>query len=90
MKLILGKLNDIQIEAAKKELGPRTKPTHILILESHGHIVGTEKHCRKYFDTWTDIYKSVISESFETNSVESPNSYKSNHEIGEILYRKSS
>ena len=64
--LILVRLSKEQIDTAKALHGGRSRITHALICGEHGRLFGTEKHCRKYYSAWKDIFRSLFSTVYET------------------------
>lgn len=65
--LVLVALNQDQMTKAKIVCGSRSRPTHALLCGPYGQIIGTEKHCMKYFVAWKDIFKSLFSKAVETD-----------------------
>lgn len=65
MALYLVNLNDYQIQKAKEINGTRKKITHALVCEGYGQIFGSERHCRKYFNAWKDIFSELFNEAKE-------------------------
>ncbi len=65
--LTLVTLNQDQITKAKTFSGGRSRPTHALLCGPYGQIIGTKKHCMKYFVAWRDIFKSLFSDALETD-----------------------
>ena len=68
LELVLVTLNSDQIEKAKEANGQRKKITHGLVCGSFGQIFGTEKHCRKYYSAWSEIFPLIFSNAFETDA----------------------
>lgn len=70
--LILVVLSRDQIEKAKEVNGKHKQITHALICGSHGQIFGTERHCRKYYSVWVNIFPYLFDKEIETKSYEIP------------------
>lgn len=68
--LILVVLTQDQIEKAKEVNGRRKQFTHALICGPYGQIFGTEKHCRKYYSVWVNIFPHLFDKGIETESYE--------------------
>lgn len=68
--LVLVRLTEAQIALAKAANGPRRAISHAVVCGDFGQLFGTEKQCRKYFDTWRKIFAHLFSGSFEAESFE--------------------
>lgn len=66
-------LSNEQVGKAKEINGSRKQITHGLICGPHGQIFGTEKHCRKYFSVWVDIFPHLFSRGVETDNFQISN-----------------
>ena len=64
--LVMVTLNEQQIIQAKEENGKRKQITHALVVGSHGVMFGTEKQCRKYYSTWSDIFSHLFHKCYES------------------------
>lgn len=71
--LILVALSPEQIVRAKEVNGKRNRITHALLCGPFGQILGTEKHCRKYFSVWVDRFPQFFSEGIRTAAHEITN-----------------
>lgn len=79
-QITLVTLNGNQIEMAKVANGERKRITHAVVCGPHGQMFGTLSHCRKYFDTWKEIFPRIFSHSAETTTFEI-NDYRSTPEL---------
>lgn len=79
-------LTNEQIEKAKEINGSRKQITHGLICGPHGQIFGTEKHCRKYFSVWVDIFPCLFSRGTETDNYP-VSSFESTFDLVNILIK---
>ena len=86
-KLILVTMNEEQIGKAKEANGARKQITHALLCGSSGQIFGTEKHCRKYYSAWSNIFPNIFSEAFESSDQEITD-YLSTFDLVNILIAK--
>lgn len=68
--VILVRLTEGQIERAKEANGQRKQITHALLCGPHGQIFGTERHCRKYYAVWKNIFPKTLPRHFETEAWE--------------------
>lgn len=68
--LTLVTLTKAQSEKAKEVNGPRKTITHALICGPHGQIFGTEKHCRKYYSVWSEIFPYIFDKAIEVPEYE--------------------
>lgn len=68
--LTLVTLNRTQSAKAKEVNGPRKKITHALICGPHVQIFGTEKHCRKYYSVWSEIFPYISDKAIEVSEYE--------------------
>ena len=65
--MVLVTLNKDQVAKAKIVRGPRSRPTHALLCGPYGQIIGTQKHCMRYFVVWKDIFESLFATATETD-----------------------
>lgn len=68
--LILVQLSDDQILQARKINGKQKKITHAVLCLDYGQLFGTEIQCKKYFDSWKNIFSKLFSKTYETNKYE--------------------
>ena len=86
-KLILAKLSEEQVTRAREANGKRKKITHVLMCGKYGNIFNTEKHCRKYFNAWRDIFKGLFDETVELKKIDLIDDYHSAFDIVSFLIR---
>ena len=84
-ELILVTLNDAQMVKAKQANGERERITTALVCGNHGQLFGTDNRCRKYYDTWSEIYPELFSRAYETGDYDGFDSFHTTPELTSIL-----
>jgi hypothetical protein len=71
--LVLVKLRDEQRVPAKQANPHRRKITHALLCGAYGQMLGTEKHCAKYYHVWKEIFRRLFDKVYETETLHQAN-----------------
>jgi hypothetical protein len=69
-RLLLVTLTPEQVRRAKAVNGSRKQITHAVVCGSYGQLLGTKKHCEKYYFAWKGIFANIFDGSEETSTAE--------------------
>lgn len=87
-KLVLVKLTKKQIAEAEKVNGDRKTFTHAVLCGPWGQILGTETHCRKYYDAWKRIFPLLFDGHMERSRYQVDN-YETTFGLVDVLLAES-